>query len=1202
MQKESIVLPQDELQKKVDNVANTKRKKEEFENIIKYYLESNPFIKTDRKSNELELRFGTNKKLSKPISKIDYDNVVKHLYACGFKTKNVDGFQILRINSEYVNPRTGQKLMSNIRAEILGMDLIKEYCRTNSIQKLIDMPSTTHNKLKFTQKEKAINKSGDRINPLDMEDYNFRVSYQTEVDYNIQSQLSRNIIAKWGDSLKLFRFMNRVRFYHDDFPIFADLSIVKSSKTTHYTPIPQITIQEAGVFTNVESYEIELEVDNTKMGAGSAFNSVKELMNQLRKCIRIVLSGLQGSKYPISYSDRNTIIESYMKLVHGEKYGKDEAGNPLERPKRIVPNDFIGPSTYTLQMDNILDSIEGNQRANIRKDYTVTDKADGDRKLLYIAGDGKIYMIDTNMNATFTGAKTNEKNIYETIIDGEHIKTDKNGAAIQLYAAFDIYYIHTKSVREYAFIPRDDEEQTQEQKYRLVLLKQVIDMIKPISILESVDEVKPNTNTKSIDLRIVCKNFYYDSPNVTIFDGCSKIMSNIRDGVFEYSTDGLIFTPSNLAVGGLVEGGPPGLLSKISWDKSFKWKPPEFNTIDFLVSIKRDEAGKEEIHHKFENGRNLQGAQEVIQYKTIELHCGFDERDHGFLNPFQDVLDDNIPANDIYNRRRNYKPVRFQPTDPFVPDAGYANIMLKDDGSRLFMTTEEDEFFDENMIVEFKYDDTKEDGWKWIPLRVRYDKTADLLAGANNFGNAYHVANNNWHSIHNPITEEMITTGKNIPEFIIREDVYYNRSKEETSTRSLRDFHNLFVKKKLIVGVSNRGDTLIDYAVGKAGDLSKWIAGKLKFVFGIDISKDNIHNQLDGACARYLKERKRTSENNMPRALFVVGNSGLNVRNGQALATEKDKQVTNAVFGKGPKDATLLGKGVIKQYGVAANGFQISSCQFAIHYFFENTTTFHQFLRNIAECTKVNGYFIATCYDGQTVFNKLKSIGQGESVSIFKNERKIFEITKQYDQTGFPEDDMSLGYPIDVYQESINQVLREYLVNFKYFSRIMEDYGFALVTKEEAKHMNLPDGSVLFDELFNAMELEVKINPKKEADYGKALFMSPEEKNISFMNRYFVFKKLRNVDVSKMEEIILKKTAKIYADEEEAIEEIKKQVEEAGIKTEEEELVAKPVIRKLKTQKVVLKKFNTPADVEQAPMSVVEQAPMKLKIRTSVPK
>ena len=36
-------------------------------------------------------------------------------------------------------------------------------------------------------------------------------------------------------------------------------------------------------------------------------------------------------------------------------------------------------------------------------------------------------------------------------------------------------------------------------------------------------------------------------------------------------------------------------------------------------------------------------------------------------------------------------------------------------------------------------------------------------------------------------------------------NVYYNRKSKETFTKSLRDFHNRFVKKKLITRVANRG-------------------------------------------------------------------------------------------------------------------------------------------------------------------------------------------------------------------------------------------------------------------------------------------------------------------------------------------------------------------------------------------------------------
>jgi hypothetical protein len=189
----------------------------------------------------------------------------------------------------------------------------------------------------------------------------------------------------------------------------------------------------------------------------------------------------------------------------------------------------------------------------------------------------------------------------------------------------------------------------------------------------------------------------------------------------------------------------------------------------------------------------------------------------------------------------------------------------------------------------------------------------------------------------------------------------------------------------------------------------------------------------------------------MPGALFVNGNSGENIRSGKAAFSEKEKQITLAVFGQGPKDKGELGEGVYKRYGVGEPGFQVSSCQFAMHYFFETPKSMHAFFRNLAECTRIGGYFVGTCYDGQTVFNVLKNKKREESMTIMREDKKIYEITKQYDQTGFPEDEMSLGYAIDVYQESINKVFREYLVNFKYVERVLENYGFVVLPEAEAK-------------------------------------------------------------------------------------------------------------------------------------------------------
>jgi hypothetical protein len=222
--------------------------------------------------------------------------------------------------------------------------------------------------------------------------------------------------------------------------------------------------------------------------------------------------------------------------------------------------------------------------------------------------------------------------------------------------------------------------------------------------------------------------------------------------------------------------------------------------------------------------------------------------------------------------------------------------------------------------------------------------------------------------------------------------------------------------------------------------------------------------------------------------------------------------ITKAIFGEGSKDKDKLGLGVYKQYGKAADGFNISSCQFALHYFFENKRTINSFLRNVSECTKVKGYFIGTCYNGNAIFDALRGLSEGESMSILQNDKKLWQITKGYKHEEFENDETSLHYPIDVYQESINKPFREYLVNFDYLERLMENYGFTVLTRDECKELGIPASVGSFQQLYGAMENEIDKNPRKKNDYGQAYQMTAKEKQISFYNNYFIYKKVRNVD------------------------------------------------------------------------------------------
>ena len=113
------------------------------------------------------------------------------------------------------------------------------------------------------------------------------------------------------------------------------------------------------------------------------------------------------------------------------------------------------------------------------------------------------------------------------------------------------------------------------------------------------------------------------------------------------------------------------------------------------------------------------------------------------------------------------------------------------------------------------------------------------------------------------------------------------------------------------------------------------------------IYPDNIENRIKGIALIF--ELSKNNSREMPSALFVAGNSSVNIRDGEALFTGKGKQQQNAVFGKGPKDAVELGKGIqILWYRWC--GFDVGSIQFSrYNYKFENPDTFNGFIRNASE-------------------------------------------------------------------------------------------------------------------------------------------------------------------------------------------------------------------------------------------------------------
>ena len=1080
-EKEPSKVPESKEPKELDELEESKESKKEqlskqFVGLLDTYLSSFTRL-SETNIPELEIRFGTKK--IKNINKVDFYNIIKSLLNYDFKLNN-DNYYLKIMTSNI-----------RIRTQITGLPNIQSYCKLDNLSGIVD-----ERNLSFIEKEYFKNDKM-QIMPLDFDDYNFRVSYQIEKTFSRVNPLIEEMYDKWNSTKKIFRYIKRYEYIHPEYPFLIHCSIVKTSKTNNGRFIEQFNIKDSEVFKSLENFEVEIELNNTIISTNKSKYTKDYLYTNLRKVIKYILIGLQETNYPITFSEQNSVIKNYLMLIKGSEYKPNVPVNV---------KDFIGPSSTTLQMINILPESEINDTnssiPNIRQNYTVTDKADGSRKLLYISLSGKLYFIATTMSLQFSGCITTKKELFNTIIDGEHILHDKKGALVNTFACFDIYYFGGKDVTGFPFINLEKKEDTQEspkpettkKEYRLILLKSIITAL----------DLKAVNGVKTLPLKINVKKFY--GPH--IFNGCATILNNINSGLYEYNTDGLIFTPANTGVSSkTINIKAPNY--RITWNESFKWKPPNYNTIDFLVRFKKNEFGENYIGSMNNEGTNLEHYNQISSYYTLILNVGFDEKKHGYINPYNDILNNNIKRDLKESYANSYKPTRFYPTNPSDINAGICNILGKYDHSNNFkIYTLEGEEIEDSTIIEFAYNSAKPEFWRWEPLRVRFDKTSELRSGVKNFGNAYHTANSNWQSIHNPISEAILTTGNGVT-INNDDDVYYNKNVTTSETRSLRDFHNLYIKQMLINNVSRPGFTLIDYAVGKGGDLPKWIGANLNFVLGLDISKDNIENRLDGVCARYLNYAQRF--NVIPKALFLHANSSKNIKNGSAFYDDKSKQIMQALYGEGTKNEVLLGRGVYANYGIAKNGFNISSIQFAIHYMFESETLLQEFINNLKDLTLLEGYFIGTCYDGEKIFNMLHSKENDEAMSIFKNTKKIWQITKKYSAKEFKDDETSLGYGIDIFQESINKTFREYLVNFKYFIHVMEKNGFVLLTETEYKQLNLPNSYGSFELLYNFMTTDLKRNNNLLKKIGSANALSDEEKQISFLNNYFVFKKVRNV-------------------------------------------------------------------------------------------
>jgi hypothetical protein len=1004
-------------------------------------------------------------------------------------TRFLDIIKTLRslgLREEAQPPRLNIMVSGGLRFTLTGDSNIEAYCNDNEIK---------GKPFNVIMKTRALPDSA--LAEVDVADYNLRIKLRREQILSAKNVRVLSLLKTWSTQLKSFRYIQRYSFYSAKFPgLRFDASFVRQNayvrgKDGRGGFDRKHTFQQANLGTQPLRFEMEVEA---LPGRGLK-------LTEFLTGISYVLRGIQNTYVITRKVTQERILELLSKLT------------------RTRPGSFPGALPSTFERKN-MDIVREEGVPNIRyTDYNCTDKADGVRCILVIdPTNGKLFMVDRNLNVIGTDRRLSPELAADwggAVLDGEWVTQDLNNNRVSRYYAFDIFnFKRGEDVTMHPFYIRTSRPDE-------IVVSRLAALTDACKVLATADRMyKGIPPSQSFDVRQ--KIFYMpenlpDVDPLGIFRKAGDALRDVKTRA-EYHTDGLIFTPN---------AAP---LKKFGrWEDQLKWKPAEMNSIDFLVTFEKERtleghlSPNDQVMPRIHPETNME-----VRTKTVYLHVGANILDQ----PRETILYKMALPRHGEDKRFAYRPVRFMPelSDPMASvcylainpgatdTAGAAPAArvipsLADSADMVFC--ESGDHIADGAIVEMSYDPSQPIGWRWKPMRVRWDKTEQFSRG--DIGgtlNNINTANNVWSSIHEPVTEYMIANGSMTPsEHEITEarrvaeptkTVYYTHRAPEFDLRRISGmtaFHNHYIKENILLRrVLRPGNALLDMSVGQGGDLHKWVAAQVGFVLGCDIASFGITDKMNGAYARYMNKviKAQSMGLTVPPMIFACADSSKRYSDGSAGLEEIDRQILRTMYGEDIPTAPPLAKQYKNLGKPQFPGFDVCAIMFALHYFFSDEVTLNGLLHNIHESLKVGGYFIGCCFDGDSVVRILRErrILTGEVLNGVDGESVIWSITKQYEGDALPATSEGLGKKIDVEFISIGQKLSEYLVSWTYLQSKMSEIGLELLNDDELEELGLSHSSNTFN-----------VSHRMAEEGGDRYAMSDSQKQFSFLNRWFIFRR-----------------------------------------------------------------------------------------------
>ena len=233
-----------------ESVSSEIEDEKEFEIMNEFSEEYKEYLKRAVKDELLELEVIYGSKSTRSITKEQFMRCIK-------KLTESDKYVVLpedcSLDIRCQQVLRGKKVLTNIRASVLGLLNVKRYCMSESLEGL---------DVKMIKKSSHKDEKGNVLNSIFCYPYNLRMNLKKEIEVNHFSNNEALLIKKkWNMMNKYFRYKKRYSFKSKNGLFRIDLTCVKQNKVHPKSkmPIYTKTFKQAEVLKSPERYELEIE-------------------------------------------------------------------------------------------------------------------------------------------------------------------------------------------------------------------------------------------------------------------------------------------------------------------------------------------------------------------------------------------------------------------------------------------------------------------------------------------------------------------------------------------------------------------------------------------------------------------------------------------------------------------------------------------------------------------------------------------------------------------------------------------------------------------------------------------------------------------------------------------------------------------------------------------------------------------------------